>query len=76
MGFEPGRGAPESVVFVQLNAWDKIIVEKSAANPTFATVSESMKTFAQRAGRWQNDTLVDYKMAYRHFFDQKGPKKV
>jgi hypothetical protein len=28
--------------------------------------------FAQRAGRWQNDTTVDFKMAYNHFFAKKG----
>jgi hypothetical protein len=30
-----------------------------------------MNAFAQRAGRWQNDTLVDFKMAYNHTFAKK-----
>jgi hypothetical protein len=31
-------------------------------------VFDSMREFAARTCRWQNDTLVDYKMAYNHFF--------
>jgi len=34
-------------------------------------VLESMRAFAGRAVRWQNDTNVDYKMAYNHFFSKK-----
>ncbi|MDH4134838.1 MAG: C4-dicarboxylate ABC transporter, partial [Gammaproteobacteria bacterium] len=38
----------------------------------FKKVNASMRSFAQRAGRWQMDTMVDYKMAYNHFFAKKG----
>ena len=50
---------------------DKILAAKSADNPSFAKVDASMKAFAQRAGKWQNDTLIDYKMAYNHYFGAK-----
>jgi hypothetical protein len=30
-----------------------------------------MKAFAERSAAWQNDTLVDYKMAYNHYFSGK-----
>jgi TRAP-type mannitol/chloroaromatic compound transport system substrate-binding protein len=59
---------PDSVLQAQLAAWDKVVAKKSAENPMFAKVLESMRTYAQRAGAWQNDTLVNYKMAYNHFF--------
>jgi TRAP-type mannitol/chloroaromatic compound transport system substrate-binding protein len=62
---------PDAILRAQLAAWDKVIAAKSAENPTFAKVLESMRTFAQRAGKWQNDTLVDYKMAYNHYFAAK-----
>ena len=62
---------PDAVLRAQLTAWDEVIAKKSAENPMFKRVLESMKTFAQRAGRWQNDTLVDYKMAYNHFFTKR-----
>ena len=66
---------PDSSLRAQLAAWDKIIDAKSQENADFKRVLESMRTFAQRACRWQNDTLVDYKMAYNHFFGRKAPAK-
>jgi TRAP-type mannitol/chloroaromatic compound transport system substrate-binding protein len=63
---------PDAILRRQLEAWDKIVAAKSAENPTFKKVSESMRAFAQRACRWQTDTNVDYKMAYNHFFAKKG----
>ena len=63
---------PDAILRRQLQAWDKIVAAKSAENPTFKKVNDSMKAFAQRACRWQNDTNVDYKMAYNHFFAKQG----
>jgi TRAP-type mannitol/chloroaromatic compound transport system substrate-binding protein len=63
---------PDAILRRQLEAWDKIVAAKSAENPTFKKVNDSMKAFAQRACRWQNDTNVDYKMAYNHFFARKA----
>ena len=62
---------PKSILQAQLKAWDEIIEKKSAENPMFKKVLESQRTFAQRAGRWQNFTNVDYKMAYDHYFSGK-----
>ncbi|MBP7080628.1 MAG: twin-arginine translocation signal domain-containing protein [Rhodocyclaceae bacterium] len=62
---------PDAILQAQLAAWDKILAAKSADNPSFAKVDASMKAFAQRAGKWQNDTLIDYKMAYNHYFGAK-----
>ena len=62
---------PDAILKAQLAAWDKVIAAKSAENPSFKKVLDSMRTFAQRAGKWQNDTLVDYKMAYNHYFAAK-----
>ena len=63
---------PDKILQRQLQAWDKIAAAKSLENPTFKKVNDSMRAFAQRAGRWQNDTTVDFKMAYNHFFAKKG----
>jgi TRAP-type mannitol/chloroaromatic compound transport system substrate-binding protein len=62
---------PDSVLQAQLTAWDKVIAAKSAENPAFKKALESMRVFAGRAARWQNDTNVDYKMAYNHYFAKK-----
>jgi len=63
---------PDKILQRQLQAWDKILAAKSKENPTFKKVNESMRAFAARASRWQNDTNVDFKMAYNHYFAKKG----
>jgi TRAP-type mannitol/chloroaromatic compound transport system substrate-binding protein len=59
---------PDAILRAQLAAWDKVIAEKSADNPLFKKVLDSQKAFAQRAGEWQNDYSVDFKMAWNHYF--------
>lgn len=65
---------PDAVLRAQLAAWDKTIAKKAAENPLFKKVLESQRAFAARAGQWQNDYMVDFKMAYNHYFG-KGAKK-
>ena len=62
---------PDAILRAQLAAWDKTIAKKSAENPLFKKVLDSQRAFAQRAGQWQNDYSVDYKMAYNHYFAKK-----
>ncbi len=57
---------PDAILQAQLKTWDDITKKKSAENPMFKKVLASMEKFAVRACRWQNDTNVDYKMAFRH----------
>ncbi len=62
---------PDSILQAELAAWDRVIARKSAENPVFKRVLESQRAFAGRAARWQNDTDVDFKMAYNHYFAKK-----
>lgn len=62
---------PDAILRRQLEIWDEIVKAKSAENPMFKKVLESQRAFAQRAARWQADTLVDYKMALNHFLGAK-----
>jgi TRAP-type mannitol/chloroaromatic compound transport system substrate-binding protein len=62
---------PDSVLRRQLEIWEGIVEKKSAENPMFKKVADSQRQFAARAARWQNDTNVDYRMAYNHFFAKK-----
>lgn len=62
---------PDAILKAQLDAWDKVAAKKSGENPLFKKVLDSQKAFAQRAGQWQNDYLVDFKMAYNHYFGRK-----
>jgi TRAP-type mannitol/chloroaromatic compound transport system substrate-binding protein len=64
---------PDAILRAQLAAWDKVTEAKSAENPQFKKVMESQRAFAQRAGQWQNDYMVDFKMAWNHYF--RAPAK-
>ena len=64
---------PDAILRAQLAAWDKVTAAKAAEQPLFKKVMESQKAFAQRAGSWQNDYLVDFKMAWNHYF--RAPAK-
>ena len=63
---------PDAILRAQLEAWDKTIEKKSAENPLFKKVLDSQRAFAQRCGQWQNDYLVDFTMAFNHYFGRKG----
>lgn len=63
---------PDAILQAQLKAWDDITRKKSAENAMFKKVLESMEKFAMRACRWQNDTNVDFKMAFRHATSKKS----
>jgi TRAP-type mannitol/chloroaromatic compound transport system substrate-binding protein len=65
---------PDAILLAQLAAWDKTIEKKSAENPLFKKVLDSQRAFAARAGQWQNDYMVDFKMAYNHYFAKGGKK--
>jgi TRAP-type mannitol/chloroaromatic compound transport system substrate-binding protein len=59
---------PDAILRAQLAAWDKVMAKKSGENALFAKVLASQKAFAQRAGQWQGDYLVDFRMAWNHYF--------
>ncbi|NBR30518.1 MAG: TRAP transporter substrate-binding protein, partial [Betaproteobacteria bacterium] len=63
---------PDSVLQAQLKVWDGVAEKKSAENPLFKKIYESQRAFAQRAVRWQQDTMVTSRLAYNHFFAAKG----
>ena len=65
---------PDSILRAQLASWDKIMEKKSGENALFKKILASQKAYAERAGQWQNDYSVDFKMAYNHYF-AKGAKK-
>jgi hypothetical protein len=63
---------PDAILRAQLDVWDKIIAKRSAEDPVFKKVLDSQRAFAQRARQWQDDYMVDFKMAYNHFFAKKA----
>jgi len=65
---------PTSILRAQLAAYDKA-AEKKMGTPLFKDIVESQKKFAQRAVKWEQDYVVDRKMAYEHYFGQKPAAK-
>ncbi|HET7755131.1 MAG TPA: TRAP transporter substrate-binding protein [Anaeromyxobacteraceae bacterium] len=63
---------PDAILRRQLEIWDDIVQKKSSENPMFKKVADSQREFAQRCGKWQNDTNVEYRMAWNHFFGKRG----
>jgi TRAP-type mannitol/chloroaromatic compound transport system substrate-binding protein len=59
---------PDAVLRAQLAAWDGIMKKKSDENAMFKRILDSQRAFAERAGSWRNDYLVDFKMAWNHCF--------
>jgi len=64
-------GTPEAVLRRQLQVWDQVVAKKESENPLFKRVNDSQRAFAQRAVRWQQDTMVGTRLAYNHFFAGK-----
>jgi TRAP-type mannitol/chloroaromatic compound transport system substrate-binding protein len=63
---------PDAVLRAQLTSWDKIMEKKGGENAMFKKILDSQRAFAERAGAWQNDYLVDFKMAWNHYFRRRG----
>jgi len=66
---------PDAILKAQLDAWDKVVAKKSAENPFFPKVMESQRAFAEKAGQWQHDYMVDFRPAWLRYFGQKQPVK-
>jgi len=62
---------PDAILKRQLDIWDEVMKKRADENPLFKKVLDSQRAFAERAAKWQNDTVVDFRMAYNHFFAKK-----
>ena len=65
---------PASILRAELAAYDAA-AEKKMATPLFKDIVESQKKFAQRTVKWEQDYVVDRKMAYDHYFGAKASGK-
>jgi TRAP-type mannitol/chloroaromatic compound transport system substrate-binding protein len=66
---------PDSVLQKQLEIYDQVVEKKSAENPLFKEIVESQLAFAKRATQWEQDTVVNRRMAYNHYFGPNAKKK-
>jgi TRAP-type mannitol/chloroaromatic compound transport system substrate-binding protein len=59
---------PDAILKRQLELYDEIAKKYSGANPLFKEIVESQYAFAKRAARWEQDYVVNRKMAFDHYF--------
>jgi TRAP-type mannitol/chloroaromatic compound transport system substrate-binding protein len=63
---------PDAVLRKQLDVYDEVVKKKAAENPLFREILQSQLAFAQRATRWEQDTIVNRRMAFDHYFGPNG----
>jgi TRAP-type mannitol/chloroaromatic compound transport system substrate-binding protein len=66
---------PDAILKAQLEIYDEVVKKKSAENPLFKKIVQSQIKFAERATRWEQDTVVSRKMAFDHYFGANGAAK-
>jgi TRAP-type mannitol/chloroaromatic compound transport system substrate-binding protein len=66
---------PDAILKRQLEIFDDIVKKYSEANPLFKEIVESQIAFASRATQWEQDTVVNRKMAFDYYFGPKGTAK-
>jgi TRAP-type mannitol/chloroaromatic compound transport system substrate-binding protein len=65
---------PPEVLRAQLKGWDAVVARSSRENPFFEKVLKSQMAWARRTVGWAQDTIVDPRIAYDHWFAKKpGP---
>lgn len=62
---------PDSVLRRQLEVFDEVARAKAKEVPMFADIIKSQLEFARRTTQWEQDTVLNRRMAFDHYF---GPK--
>jgi TRAP-type mannitol/chloroaromatic compound transport system substrate-binding protein len=63
---------PDAILKHQLTSYDEVAKKKAADNPLFKEIVASQIAFAKRATQWEQDTVVNRRMAYDHYFGPNG----
>lgn len=66
---------PDSVLQKQLEVYDQVTDKKAATDPLFKEILASQEAFAKRTMQWEQDTVVNRRMAYLHYFGPNAKKK-
>jgi TRAP-type mannitol/chloroaromatic compound transport system substrate-binding protein len=62
---------PPAILQAQLEAYDAAAAKRSD-NALFMEIMDSQRKFAERAVRWEMDTVANRRMAYNHYFGKKA----
>jgi TRAP-type mannitol/chloroaromatic compound transport system substrate-binding protein len=66
---------PDAILKAQLEVYDEVVKKKSAENPLFKEILQSQLAFAKRTTQWEQDTVVNRRMAYDHYWGANGAAK-
>lgn len=66
---------PDIILKKQLEIYDQVVAKKAGENALFKEILESQLAFARRATQWEQDTVVNRRMAYDHYFGPNGVAK-
>ena len=66
---------PDAILKRQLEVYDDVVKKKAAENPLFREILESQLAFAQRTTRWEQDTVVNRRLAFDHYFGANAAAK-
>jgi TRAP-type mannitol/chloroaromatic compound transport system substrate-binding protein len=66
---------PEAILKRQLEVYDEVVKKKASENPLFREILESQLAFAERATRWEQDTVVGRRLVFDHYFGPEGVAK-
>jgi TRAP-type mannitol/chloroaromatic compound transport system substrate-binding protein len=62
---------PADVLRAQMRAWSAVAGRRSKENPFFEKVFRSQLAWARRTVAWAQDTIVDSRIAYDHWFGKE-----
>ena len=66
---------PDAIMKRQLEIYDEVVKKKAGENPLFKEILASQIAFAKRATQWEQDTVVNRRMAFDHYFGANGAAK-
>jgi TRAP-type mannitol/chloroaromatic compound transport system substrate-binding protein len=66
---------PDTILKRQLEVYDDVVKKKAAENPLFREILESQRVFAERTTRWEQDTVVNRRLAFDHYFGANAAAK-
>jgi TRAP-type mannitol/chloroaromatic compound transport system substrate-binding protein len=67
---------PDAILKRQLEIFDEVAKKKAGENAIFKKIVESQVAFAKRAVQWEQDTVVNRKMAFDHYFGPNAKKPI
>ena len=66
---------PDAILKRQLEIYDEVVKKKAGENPLFKEILDSQIAFAKRATQWEQDTVVNRRMAFDHYFGANAAAK-